>query len=196
MQTADIGQTRAYFDKLAPTWDEKPRCTPEKAAAILAVAAPLLGAAVLDVGSGTGVMLPYLLERGVGHLHAVDLSPAMVAQAQAKHSDPKLLIEVRDLFELGRGGYDLALVYNAYPHFEDKARFGWQMHTLLRPGGRLLIAHGMGRDAINGVHAGSARDVSDRLGPPAEEASRLGANFRFDVMVDEAELYILSGVAV
>jgi predicted TPR repeat methyltransferase len=54
--------------------------------AVAAICARLLRreATILDVGAGTGLLGAALLERGFGSLDALDLSPAMLAEAERK----------------------------------------------------------------------------------------------------------------
>lgn len=61
----------------------------QRLAAIASLLPPLDPAdRVIDVGSGTGCLLPHLRERGASDILAVDLSPAMLQQLAARFPPP------------------------------------------------------------------------------------------------------------
>lgn len=194
MTSPDTAPVREFFNQLAGGWDESCVVVPGNIRAMLELAGIPAGARVLDVACGTGVMIPFLLERQPAALDAVDLSPAMVALAAKKQSHPSLRVFEADFYSLqSPAPYDALVVYNAFPHFMDKAAFARRAQSLLAPGGRLLIMHGAGRAVINGGHGGKkVSAVSTPLLAPAEEAARL-PGFAFDILVDREHCYILSG---
>ncbi|MDE5796614.1 MAG: hypothetical protein K2H75_05850, partial [Muribaculaceae bacterium] len=64
-----------FFDNLAPTWDANEiRSTPERVRTILGKLPISKGMTVLDLGTGTGVLVPYLSEivGPEGHVTAID----------------------------------------------------------------------------------------------------------------------------
>lgn len=190
---AQTDRIRAFFDTLAPHWDENNQHDGRVISALLTAAACPTGGRILDVACGTGVLLPFLLELEPEALHAIDLSPEMAAMAAAKHHDPRLTVACADFYTYGCGPFDLITVYSAYPHFFDKTDFAKQAARLLRPGGRLVIAHSQSKEAINARHSGGAESVSTLLGSAAEEAAALAPHFTVDTMVDNARLYLLAG---
>ena len=81
-------EVSAFFDRLAPFWDEDCRHDPEKIAAILDYAGIQTGVSALDVACGTGVLFPRYLERGVKQITGVDISQVMIDRAAAKFRAP------------------------------------------------------------------------------------------------------------
>lgn len=184
---------RSYFDRLAPGWDQTVRHDEALISALLTAAACPGGGRILDVACGTGVLLPHLLALDPLELRAIDLSPEMVRLAAEKLRDPRLTVECADFYTYGPGPFDLITVYSAYPHFFDKDAFARQAAELLRPGGRLFIAHSQSREAINARHGGGAAPVSTPLRSAEEESAPLRPYFALDAMVDNERLYLLSG---
>ncbi len=77
-----------FFDALAPSWDENEiRSTPERVQHILSKLPISKGMDVLDLGTGTGVLVPYLSEMvgTEGHVAAIDLSEGMLSIARKKY---------------------------------------------------------------------------------------------------------------
>ena len=48
--------------------------------------------------------------------------------------------------------FDAVVIYNAYPHFPDKPAMVKKVYRLLKPSGRFVVAHGIGREATNLHH--------------------------------------------
>ena len=151
-------QRRVWSGRVA-SWDQHGSAgLGQVTAAVLDVAGVTPDAEVVDLGCGTGQISLPLAERGARVL-AVDVSPAMIRQLQARASRAGvtglegLAMPIEDL-SLPEGSVDLVVSSYALHHLRDadKARlvsaaFGW-----LRPGGRLVIA-----DMMFG-RGGSARD--------------------------------------
>lgn len=192
MQKASIVQ---YFDHLAPTWDEHQIRNESRLNAILDYADIRAGVRVLDVACGTGVLLPDYLARGVASVTGVDLSPAMIACAISKFSDPRVTLLVADMEEIRfPGRFDRCMVYNAFPHFPSPERLIRHLVGQLAPGGRLTVAHGMSRADINRHHSGSASSVSIGLIAETELAAIMREELAVDTVVSNDEIYVVSGV--
>lgn len=106
---------------------------------------------VLDIGTGTGYMLPFL-SRHFRQIVAVDPSSAMLGLAQQR-AEQESLKNVR--FEAGRiedlpldeGTIDCAMAVLVLRHTSDLFRSSTELARVLTPGGRLLVVdvapHGM-----------------------------------------------------
>lgn len=187
---------KLFFNARAADWDA--HCAPPDASALRALflaAGVQEGLRVLDIACGTGVLFPSLLETSPALLHGIDLSAEMARLAREKHPDPRARVFEEDFYTFSSGTrYDLAVSYNAYPHFMDKARFVRQLHALLAPHGRFLVLHKGGRAQINACHShAEAEHISVPLLPCAEEAKRFQGLFRIDMQLDTDACYVLSG---
>ena len=79
-----------FFDNIAPRWDnDEIRSTPERINAVLDLLSIRKGDKVLDLGTGTGVLLPYLSVRvgEEGEVTGVDLSEGMLSRAIEKYGN-------------------------------------------------------------------------------------------------------------
>lgn len=96
---------------------------------------------VLDFGAGTGLICGRLAPL-VGHVHAVDISPAMLERlAQKPELHGKVDIHCRDLLEAPLGvKVDLVVSAMAMHHVEDTRAMLATLHGHLVEGGRVAIA--------------------------------------------------------
>ena len=149
----------AFFDRLAPGWDADMIRDDGIITTILDHAGICASMDVLDVACGTGVLFPDYLQRNVGSLTAVDISPEMVKIARSKFPQVTVLCGDVQTVDFGRQ-FDAIMIYNAFPHFPEPEALIATLSGLLKPGGTLTIAHGMSRAAIDRHHEGSASKVS------------------------------------
>ena len=185
-----------FFDRLAPTWDAGMVRNEAVIETILELAGIKAGLAVLDVASGTGMLIPDYLTRGAAHVTAVDISPKMVEIAQGKFAgDDRITVLCRDAqtMDLGRT-FDRILIYNAFPHFSNPEALFETLARHLVPGGRLTVAHGMSRERVNAHHQGGASRVSGGLPPVGELSPLLAACLTVDRAVSDEAMYLVSGV--
>jgi demethylmenaquinone methyltransferase/2-methoxy-6-polyprenyl-1,4-benzoquinol methylase len=184
----------AFFDDIAFVWDVKCRDSMNKINDILDHADVSAGCTVLDVACGTGILFPFYLERGVREVTGVDISPNMIDQAHTTHSDPRITLIVGDAEQVSLGRYDRCVIYSAIPHFEDPVSLIRTLSEHLHSGGRLTVAHSESKERINHRHECMASEVSLELKPALELARLFSPYLDIDVLVDNEELYIISGV--
>ena len=154
----------AFFDRLAPGWDAERIRNDDIIRTILDNADVSAGKDVLDVATGTGVLIPDYLARGVASVTGIDISPRMAEIAAGKYPQENVTILCGDVEETDFGRlFDCVMVYNAFPHFPDPERLIARLASLLKPGGTLSVAHGMSREKIDAHHHGAASRVSNGL---------------------------------
>jgi len=124
------GRMRDMFERIAPTWET--RIGPHHLGALrLALEDIATPAHVLDVGTGTGVAALALADWfPSAEVTGVDLSPAMLAEAERKGG--RVRYEVADAAHLpfGDASFDLVVLMNAVPFFDELARITAQGGTV------------------------------------------------------------------
>jgi SAM-dependent methyltransferase len=183
---------REVFDKLYHLFEPPlPEGVPERLERIAASGEITRGSTVLDVGSGTGVMVPLIREYRPARIYACDLSEAMLGQLSSNHPYAEaILSDVRDL-TLPDDSLDVVFLNACYPNIVDKASAFSNIGRMMRPGGRLVISHPLGKSFIERIRAGTPFPLDDF--PERAEAEHLLRPFGFGIkaFVDEPELYLL-----
>jgi ubiquinone/menaquinone biosynthesis C-methylase UbiE len=191
-------QLQEYFDQLAPTWDKE--FTGERLNCLGNIVKELNiepGYCVLDIGSGTGVLLPFLVAElsDEGKIVALDFSAEMLCQAKAKKFQPIVDFAQADVFAipLADNSVDLAMCNSAFPHFDDKARALEEITRVLRNNGRLVICHTMSRKMINQLHQSIGGAVANDLLPDELQLKRLirQAGLKLTHFEDGPERYLV-----
>jgi len=191
-----VADRRAHFDELASRWDTlRPVGAQDQVVERgLDLVGPLEGRTVVDLGSGTGLLEGHLLGRiGRGRILAIDSSPQMVARARAKHPDGRIQWICRDVLDadIGDASADVVLCYNTWPHFDQPERVAGAFLRWLRPTGRALVWHDIGRERLAVLHADAGGAIAgDRL-PPLEDLAALFMEAGFAVLqaAEDADSY-------
>ena len=187
-----MNKIRAYFDALAPQWDEVSVHDPQKIRSILHSCHLSKKSRVLDIACGTGVLAPFLLEWEPASVTGIDLSPKMIDIAQKKYGDRVTYI-CQDVLEYTSGPFDVCIVYSAFPHFLEPERLLEKANSLLSSSGRLVIAHSQSREQINSIHGGSASQVSRGLMEASQMAELMEPWFAVEEIVDDEQMYLVCG---
>ena len=86
------------------------------------------------------------------------------------------------------------VVFNAFPHFIEPQKIIENLACNLQEGGRMTIAHDMGRAQLDFHHSGTAKEVSKGLVTATETAKFMEKYFDVDIIIDEDDIYVVSGV--
>jgi ubiquinone/menaquinone biosynthesis C-methylase UbiE len=190
---------REYFNSRADTWDEN---IAERDTNKLTAMAERLelkpGSVILDVGTGTGVFLPYLLKNigKNGKIVALDLAEEMLAKARAKYPDENVEYLHADIMDIPiyEEMFDSVVCYSSFPHFQDKHKALNEIRRVMRPGGRVLVCHTSSRDHINGMHSTLPGVENDLLPAPGEMRKLfLNAGFTVIKIEEDSESYLAVG---
>ena len=185
-----------FFDRCAPSWDAEMIKNDIIIGRILDNAEVGADMDILDVACGTGVMFDYYLERGAASVVGIDIAPEMAKIAAEKYKgNPKVQVLCGDVEEYPFDKkFDRIVVYNAFPHFPYPKRLIKRLAGLLKENGRLTVAHGMSREAIDNHHSGAASKVSNGLMTAESLKKIFDAHLQVEIMISNDRMYQVSGV--
>jgi ubiquinone/menaquinone biosynthesis C-methylase UbiE len=183
---------RKLFDELYQLFDPPlPEGVPERLERIVASAEITSGDNVLDVGSGTGILVPLIKKYGPARLFACDLSEAMLRQLKKHHPDVEAIVsDIREL-ALPDLFLDVVFINACYPNIVDKVGALTNLGRMTRPAGRMVISHPLGKAFIDSLKVKVPFPLDDF--PEKPEAETLFRSFGFGIkeFLDDPELYIL-----
>ncbi|MFC2058856.1 class I SAM-dependent methyltransferase [Chloroflexota bacterium] len=191
---------REFFNEKASIWDET---VAEKDLAKLEDMAKRLdidpGYAVLDVGIGTGVFVPYILSRigKNGRLVCLDLAEEMLKRAQAKGFVGDIEYICADIADahLDDETFNAIVCYSSFPHFQDKPRALSEINRVLKKRGMLFICHTSSRAKINDIHRQIPAVCGDLIPGEKEMRQMLSAAGFADIGIsDNSDSYLASAV--
>jgi len=189
---------REFFNELATSWDQSTVHDPAKVRYIRDRLDLQPNDRVLDIGTGTGVMIPFYLERvTAGSILALDYAPNMITEAKRKYPpSARLQYVIMDLYDLtAKNVYDKVVCYSCFPHFPDPQQAIKILTRALRPGGTFCIAHSLSREGINQVHREGGTVICHDYLPPMEVMTQMfhRAGLTLIFSRDDDEYYLAYG---
>ena len=181
-----------FFNTRAATWDEKvAERDVSKLEAMLARIEISPGDTVLDVGTGTGVFVPFLLKKigSKGRLVCLDFAEGMLDIAREKKFNGNINFLCADIKNSGLPdeAFNAVVCYSVFPHFDDKPEALSEIIRVLQPGGRIFIAHTSSRQMINDIHR-SLPEVCGHIFPENNDMQRLLSEAGFtDIHISEGQ---------
>ena len=171
---------KTFFNKAADTWDK--RFLTPSLSSFLEKLVPQFGLEhgqnVLDVGTGTGVLIPYLVREvgESGSVTAVDFSENMVNVCKTKHSHLKnVTVELKNIEEdaFPPESFDAVICFGVFPHLENKQKVLKNLNCALKHGGKLVIAHALSSEELKKHHHNAASAVVHDMLPEMPEMKQL-----------------------
>ena len=189
---------KEFFNERADDWDSMSIHDQSKVEYITDLLKIEEDDSILDVGTGTGVMVPYYLERiGTGHVTAVDFSENMIAVARTKYPESgRLTYRVMDIYDMkDTAVYDKVVCYSCFPHFPDPMRAMEVLSRSLRKGGTVCIAHSSSKEHINHVHETGGSEICTDYLPEMDVMCEIFHVNDLEVTFtrDDDEFYIVIG---
>jgi ubiquinone/menaquinone biosynthesis C-methylase UbiE len=154
------------------------------------------GGHVLDTGCGTGVLVPFILERitETGILYELDCAEKMIEVNRSLHEQDNLRFIVSDAESapLDDSSCDMVICFSCFPHFQDKGKAVMALSRILKPHGVFAVSHFDSSEGINKHHGSCQAVMHDHL--PNEETMRSlfhSVDLSIDVFIDEPGFYYI-----
>jgi ubiquinone/menaquinone biosynthesis C-methylase UbiE len=170
---------KQFFDSSATVWDEKfaRNNRPEILAQVAEWFGAQTGEAILDVGTGTGVLLPFL-SRAVGEkgkVVAMDFAFNMLKAGLSRTYEvsPVFINAGVGAIPFRRDSFDKVTCFSAFPHFPDKGRALCEMVRVLKKGGMVFVAHLHSIEEIAELHGNVGEAVRKDHLPDRQAMVRL-----------------------
>lgn len=169
-----------FFNQTANTWDKK-FYTP-KLIDFLEQTVPkfnlMPGQKILDLGTGTGILIPFLLKAVgyAGSITAVDYAEKMIEICKAKYGhfpNVTLVVQRAENLMFQPELFDAITCFGLFPHFENKKQALSQMNRVLKPDGKLIIAHALSSCEIRNHHHNASLAVARDILPEEAEMKEL-----------------------
>ena len=183
---------RNSFDKLYHLFEPPlPEGVPERLEKIVANGNIAKGDTVLDVGSGTGILIPIIKKYKPGSIYACDLSRRMLEQLKENYPDVKtIMADVRDL-KLPKGSIDVVFINACYPNIVDKAGAFSNISRMMKAKGRIVISHPLGKAFILLLKNRAPFPLDEFPEEPEADVLLKPFGFEIEMFIDEPGLYIL-----
>jgi ubiquinone/menaquinone biosynthesis C-methylase UbiE len=151
---------------------------------------------VLDVGCGSGILVPRILKEigGNGTLYELDYAPEMIRENKRLHQDTRIKFLIQDALDLQFDDefFNVIICFACFPHFEDKKKVMAILSKVLKQKGTLAVAHLNSSHEINNHHRKSREVMHDFL-PDKQTMYQLCGDNKLTInqYIDEEGFYLL-----
>lgn len=194
---------KAYFDAAAETWDCQyySKDLVRWLKHVVSTWGLQCGDHVLDVGTGTGLLIPFIRQAigPLGSITAIDYAEHMIQICRSKYAHiENVTIQCQDVenLELPLLSYDIVICFGVFPHLQHHEVALEQLHRVLKTEGTLIVAHALSRAEIHLRHKDTASVVSNDNLPTDYEMRRLltHAGFTVTLLIDQPGYYLCTAI--
>ncbi|MGD0592030.1 MAG: class I SAM-dependent methyltransferase [Bacteroidota bacterium] len=182
-KSESMNARQTFFDKVAINWSNN--LTAEEESSLRGSLSHLnlptgANGQLLDIGCGTGILFPYIMEWQVT---ALDISDCMLKKARQNNPGNVVAFVQADAealpFEDNR--FDCAVLFSVFPHFDRPVAVLQEIRRVIKPGGKIAIIHVKPPEAINAIHISvGGAIVNDRL-PQLSELEEIMITAGFEI---------------
>lgn len=189
--------SQVFFNKKAEIWDQIVEHDDKKIKKVINNIKSVKNPEILDVGSGTGVLIPYLTKKfgELSKITAIDFAENMIAVSRKKHKQYKnIKYIIADIYSIElNSSYDLIFSYSVFPHFNDKKGILKKFKSNLNEEGKVIIFHSQSREKINNLHKKASSEVNSDYLPAAIDLANMAEMLGYKVLqiIDNNELYLV-----
>jgi len=177
----DSPNHRDYFEHQSESWDTNE--APERIRTMERIFSnfyPPSGGRILDVGSGTGVLVPIIHKIATGDLtlFEYDFSKSMLQKSKNKwpayRSTTGYVSGDAEEIPFKDETFDQIICFAVLPHISDKHAAYREFYRTLATGGKLFILHLLSSERLNELHKKTSDVIAhDHLMPAESVAGRL-----------------------
>ncbi|MEN6317270.1 MAG: methyltransferase domain-containing protein [Syntrophaceae bacterium] len=151
---------------------------------------------VLDTGCGSGVLVPFILERITenGILYELDYAEKMIETNRSLHTGKNIRFIVADVENtpLDDALCDIVICFSCFPHLHDKEKAMTMLSRILKPHGAFVVSHFDSSEGINKHHGSCHAVMHDHL--PDEVCMRAlfqKVALNIEMFIDEPGFYFI-----
>ncbi len=173
MEISSLTTTRNFFDDAAGSWDEiYNEVELLRLQQIFDSEVPSFCGPVLDLGCGTGVLLPFISAnlKSDSTIAEFDISFRMLERVSKGNGKKISRIEGDGHFlPFKDQQFGSVLCFSVFPHFSDQDKVIREAYRTLQPGGYFLIIHLLDHIGLNECHRRIGGTVSQDIMPACYE---------------------------
>jgi len=151
---------------------------------------------MLDTGCGSGILVPFMLERitETGILYELDYAEKMIETNRSLHTGKNIRFIVADAENapLDDASCDAVICFSCFPHFQDKEKAMRALARILKPHGVFAVSHFDSSKGINKHHESCHAVMHDHLPDEANmRALFQKVALNIEVFIDEPGFYFI-----
>ncbi len=154
---------------------------------------------ILDVGCGTGVLVPFILDKSLpgSSLFELDFSTEMLRKNRRRwQSNSEFVSQINAdtyLLPFDDNQFNIIICFAVLPHLPDKLLAISEWRRVLVSGGQLLILHLMSSKLLNEFHSKADNIIAQDFLPPIEKTTNMikKSGFKIKISMERDDLYLI-----